>query len=229
LTKRVASAAIATGVATAILVSLGVWQLHRLRWKEGILAQIAAAERAPPVTLQPGTKPPEFARVRLSGTLRGGKAALFGAEVRGDRLGAQEIEVLDRTDGPPVLVDLGWVASYPVVPAPLSGQRDIVGYIRKGETPNFLSAADDMEGRRFYTLQPALIGRTLGAPDAEPFVVVALNVGDKPPVNGDPEPATTLPRPPNNHLNYAFTWFGLACALLAIFAVWVRSKPDRPA
>ncbi len=228
LTKRVASAAVATGVATAILVSLGVWQVHRLRWKEGILAQIAAAEQAAPVVLQPGTKPPDFARVQVSGTLRGGSAALFGAEVRGDRLGAQEIEVLDRKVGPPVLVDLGWVASYPVAPAPEKGPRDVVGYIRQGETPNFLSAADDVDGRRFYTLQPALISQALGAPDAAPFVVVALAASGKPPAADEPVPATELPRPPNNHLNYALTWFGLAGALLAVFAVWVRSRPPSP-
>ena len=33
---------------------------------------------------------------------------------------------------------------------------------------------------------------------------------------GDPVPATALPRPPNNHLQYAFTWFGLAAALVGV-------------
>jgi surfeit locus 1 family protein len=31
-----------------------------------------------------------------------------------------------------------------------------------------------------------------------------------------------LPTPPNNHLQYAFTWFGLAGALLAVFVAWAR-------
>ncbi len=36
-----------TAVSVAILISLGVWQLHRLAWKEGLLANIAArADRA---------------------------------------------------------------------------------------------------------------------------------------------------------------------------------------
>jgi surfeit locus 1 family protein len=39
-----------------------------------------------------------------------------------------------------------------------------------------------------------------------------------------PEPAETLPRPPNNHLEYAITWFSLALALAVMFAIWVR-KP----
>ena len=39
-----------------------------------------------------------------------------------------------------------------------------------------------------------------------------------------PDPARHLPRPPNNHLSYAITWYGLAVALLAIFVVWVRKE-----
>jgi surfeit locus 1 family protein len=215
------SAAVATGLAVAILVALGVWQLHRLAWKEGILARIDAAEHEPPVILGPGGTPPLFTRVSVSGVLRGSAAVLLGAEVRGDRLGAQEIEVLDRKDGAPVLVDLGWVQADPVPPAPLTGPRNVVGYVRLGETPNFLSATDDVQGRRFYTMQPAVMGQALGAPDAAPFVVVALGAA----APGEPVPATELPRPPNNHLGYAFTWFGLAGALVAVFAGWVRQKP----
>jgi surfeit locus 1 family protein len=36
-----------------------------------------------------------------------------------------------------------------------------------------------------------------------------------------------LPRPPNNHLSYVITWYGLAAALAVIFAAWVR-KALRP-
>ena len=37
-----------------------------------------------------------------------------------------------------------------------------------------------------------------------------------------PVPAQQLPRPPNNHLSYAITWYGLAVALVVIFGVWIR-------
>ena len=35
-------------VGAAILISLGVWQLQRLAWKEAILADISARIMAPP-------------------------------------------------------------------------------------------------------------------------------------------------------------------------------------
>ena len=40
-----------------ILIGLGNWQVYRLHWKDGILAQIAAAEAAPPVPLGPEPAP----------------------------------------------------------------------------------------------------------------------------------------------------------------------------
>jgi cytochrome oxidase assembly protein ShyY1 len=36
-------------LAAAVMVWLGIWQLHRLKWKEGLLAEYAAAAHKPPV------------------------------------------------------------------------------------------------------------------------------------------------------------------------------------
>jgi len=220
MNRPIASAAVATAIAASILVALGVWQIRRLHWKEGLLAQIDAAEQAPPVELSDST-PKLFARVMVHGLLRGSPMGFYGAEVRDDRMGAQMIEVLDRAGQRPLLVDLGWVATDRGGPAPIAGPRDITGYVRLPETANFLSANDDPDGLRFYTLNPAKIGAGLGAPDAAPFALVALkNPLDAPLPPGAPEPALSLPRPPNNHLQYALTWFGLAAALLAVFGSW---------
>jgi surfeit locus 1 family protein len=210
----VLGAALATGAAFIILVSLGVWQIHRLHWKEGLLAQIDAAEKAPPIPLT-GVTPPLFARVIAKGTLVAPPYALYGAEVRDGRLGAQLIEKLERPGQAPLLVVLGWVSTDHATPQPRTGPAEVTGYVRLPEHPNWLSAADDVEGRRFYTLNPATIGPALGAPDAAPFTLVAL---------GPAPAAEALPRPVNNHLNYALTWFGLAAALLAVFVAWVRRR-----
>ena len=37
-----------------------------------------------------------------------------------------------------------------------------------------------------------------------------------------PDPARDLPRPLNNHLSYAITWYGLAIALVVMFVLWAR-------
>ncbi len=215
----VAGAAIATAIALAILVSLGVWQLRRLAWKEAILARIDAAETAPPVPLQAST-PPLFTRVTAQGTLAGSPIALYGVEVRDNHLGAQLVERLDRPGAAPLVVVLGWVPTDSHAAA-VSGPATITGYIRLPEQPNWLSAPDDPAGRHFYTLNPKTIGAALGAPDAAPFVLVALGRRG---AWGQPVPADALPRPVNNHLNYALTWFGLAASLAAVFGVWATRR-----
>ena len=63
-----------------ILLALGTWQVHRLHWKEAILAQIARAEAAPPVPLT-GTPGP-FTKVSVTGQLRNDLSASYGADVR---------------------------------------------------------------------------------------------------------------------------------------------------
>ena len=215
--KPIVGAATATAIALTILVALGIWQLRRLAWKEGLLAQIDAAEAAPAQALDTAT-PPLFTKVTAHGILAGAPTALYGVDVQDGHLGAQLVERLDRGAAPPLIVVLGWVATDAGRVASVSGPATVTGYVRLPERPNWLSAADDPAGRRFYTLDPRKIGVALNAPDAAPFILVALG---KPGAAGQPVPATALPRPVNNHLNYALTWFGLAAALVAVFGAWV--------
>jgi len=225
LNRRLLAPGLTTLVLLAILLMLGFWQLHRLAWKEALLAEIAHAEHAPPVPLTDAV-PSRFARVTVSGTLRPGVFALYGDEVRDvgsvPMMGVQLLQVLDRPSHRPVLVDLGWVPADPHTQVtPREGPADVTGFARPAEHAGFLSAPDDPDGRRFYTLDPAAIGRALGVADLAPFTLVAEG---PPPLSG-PIPAAALPSPPNNHLQYAFTWFGLAGALLAVFIAWALKLP----
>ena len=205
----------------AILLTLGTWQLRRREWKHALLARIDAAEAAPGVPLT--ADPAPFTKVRVTGTLRPNATALYGAEVRdapggNEVLGAQMLAVLDRDAGP-VLVDRGWVDTA-AVPASPPGLVTIDGFVRPPEHAGALSAKDDPSTRRFWTLDPVPIGAALGV--AVPaYTVVALG----PP--GLPDPAREMPRPPDNHLNYALTWYGFALTLLIIFALYAR-KALRP-
>jgi surfeit locus 1 family protein len=214
-----------TLVMLAILISLGVWQLHRLTWKLGILAQIDHAEAAPAVPLP--AHPSLFQKVAVTGTLRPGAVILYGADVRdtpqGPQMGGQLIEPLIRSDGPPVLVDLGWVPDRGPgaadTPPAKGGPATVEGYIRLPEHPGAFSPKDDPAIHRFYTLNPQAMAAALGLADAAPFTLIAMgHVAD----GVYPSPATALPRPPNDHFGYALTWFGLAATLAGVFAAWAR-------
>ena len=197
-----------------------MWQLRRLAWKDSLLARMDAADAAPPQPLG-ATTPPLFTRVVVQGTATGTPPAFYGVDVQNNHLGAQLVERLDRAGLPPLLVVLGWVPTDTSPGVAVAGPATVTGYVRLPEQPNWLSAADDPAGRHFYTLNPKAIGAALGAPDAAPFVLVALG---KPGAWGQPVPATSLPRPSNNHLNYALTWFGLAASLAGVFTAWVARR-----
>ncbi len=216
--RRLLLPGLCTLAALAILVGLGTWQIERMQWKHAMLDAIADAESLPGVELPEA--PPPFLKVRATGRLRFDLAALYGAEGRDRRsgpvMGAQLLVPLERAGVPPVLVLLGWV---PALPADRAPREAIVeGYIRPGDHAGMFSAADDIPGRRFYTLDPVTVGTGLGLPTVAPFFIVALGM----PQDGQPEPARTLPRPSDNHLSYAATWYGLALGLIGVFLVFAR-------
>lgn len=218
--------AILTACLCALGIVLGAWQIHRLAWKEAILAQIDAGERGMPVPL--GSDPAPFARVLATGKFRPGTEAIYGAEVRASRagpvMGGQLLTVLDRPGALAVLVDRGWVATKPARPAETpAGPVSLTGYVRFRDKPGWFSAHDDIAGRQFFTLDPEAIASGLGAGPVAPFTLVALADG----ADGYPEAARTLPRPPNNHLSYAITWFALSATLGVIFLLWLRRTVQR--
>lgn len=230
--RRLLWPAVTTIAMLIVLIGLGTWQVQRLHWKDGILADIARAEVAPPIPL--GTQPSPFTKVIVEGRFRTDLTALYGAEVRetpaGPKMGAHLLVPLERPGAPLLLVDRGWAPLAPTGPLDLPAEPvSLTGYVLPPETPGWFSATDNQAERHFYTLNPAAIGAALRLERMEPFVLVVL--GPRPATLW-PEPAQRLPRPPNNHLSYVMTWYGLAAALLVIFTIYARkglkhAEPDR--
>lgn len=215
--RRLLIPGVTTLIMLGVLIGLGTWQVNRLLWKTRILNDIALAETQPARPLTGAPDP--FTKVQVTGRPRPGPTALFGAEVRttptGPTLGARLIVVLDRPGDAPVLVDRGWVSTGRP-PPPTPDSLTLEAFVHPGNAASLFSAADDLVNRRFYTLDPRVIAIALGVPDAAPFVLVALGP------HGVPDPARHLPRPPNNHLIYAATWYGFAVTLAIIFILWAR-------
>jgi surfeit locus 1 family protein len=218
--RRLVVPGTSTLVMLAVLIGLGLWQIQRLHWKLEILDQIDRAEALPAIPLP--QNPQDFTKVKIEGHLRDDLAALYGAEGRdtrdGPQMGGQLIVPLERPGQDAVLVDRGWIpaARLGQIHSP-TGPITVEGYVRAADHPHMFSATDDPAKHLFYTLHPQIIGAALGLAHVAPFTLVEMG---KAPDAVYPDPARALPRPPNNHLTYAITWFGLAATLVVIFVIY---------
>lgn len=233
---------LATLVAFAILIGLGAWQLERLAFKEDLIARIdARAHGAPgeivPEAHWPGWDPDadEFRRVRLTGTFEHDAEALvqglFAGEDGGPPiLGFFLFTPLRFADGARVLVNRGFVPAELREPAarPQSrpaGEATLTGLVRAAEPRNLFTPADVPAERRFFVKDPAAIAAAERLDRTAPFYVEA---DATPNPGGWPRGGQTRLDIPNNHLQYALTWFGLALTLVCVFGAFARKRlrPD---
>jgi surfeit locus 1 family protein len=219
---------IATAIALAILVGLGVWQLQRLKWKEALLAHVAALQSAPARPIEPVLdatakgRDVDFTRVRADCPGLGSAPYLQLYGLKDGQSGWRLISACEvaslryRT----VLVDRGFVADTisarpPVTPgarAPL----EITGVLRTPDRASFVAPANQPAANRWFTRDIAAMAQALGAPAPAPVMLFAET-------SSNPEWKALIPAPlpteiPNRHLEYALTWFGLAAALAAVYA-----------
>lgn len=103
---------IIVAAAVLLMIYLGVWQLHRARWKEGLLAQYAQAENAPPIAWP--TVPLHENELPLFRHATGvclqpiGKRAVAGENRAGEPGYAQVVLCRTGAEGPGMAVEVGW-------------------------------------------------------------------------------------------------------------------------
>ena len=229
---------VATAIALAIMIALGVWQLQRLQWKEGLLARIAALQAAPARPLEPTLDAladgadVDFTRVRVAcpGLARAPALALYG--LKDGQAGSRLISACPvasrkyRT----VLVDRGFVADTvsarpPVDPAE-QAPLEVVGVLRVPDRATFVTPANKPEANRWFSRDVDAMTRTLGAPaPAAPVFLFAESATA--PGFAALQPAPVPAQVSNRHLEYALTWFGLAGALVGVYlAVLFRRRKN---
>lgn len=209
-------AAVLLVLGLAGFVSLGVWQLQRLEWKESVLAEIDAriAGEAGPL---PDVLDPEADRYRpivVTGTLEAGELHVLVSS-RDYGAGFRIIAPFTTDTGRRVLVDRGFVLTAAKDAARSTGAMTIEGNLHWPDERDRFTPEDDPEGNWWYARDVAKMAQALGT---EPVFIVARAPTDE----------AVLPLPvtsqgiPNDHLEYAMTWFLLAATWVVMtgFALW---------
>jgi len=237
---------LAAAVVTAILASLGTWQVHRLAWKRELIATVESRTHLPPVaapsleaTRGRDMADLDYRPVRLAGRFVPGieahVAAMLG-EPRG-RFGGPGVWVmapLERADGSIVWINRGFApgdrtssaARGEVAP---TGDVEIEGLLRRPEPRGAFVPADDRARNMWFVRDPALLAAGFGLDPARvaPFTVDAAASATPP--GGLPQAGETRLSFENNHLGYILTWYGLAATCVGVFAVWARGRLRPPA
>lgn len=213
-------------IGCAILVSLGVWQVQRLAWKEGILAEIDSRIVAAPVAVPAGPEEAqdEYLPVTLTGEF---DTETLRVLVSQKQIGAgyrliTALETADRR----VLVDRGFVKVDKPLGDPPRGQLTVTGNLLWPDDRNSSTPDNDVPGNTWFARDLAQMAEVL---NTEPILVIARNMSVP-----DPE-VTPLPVDtsaiPNDHLSYAITWFSLAAiwAIMTFYFMWRLRAPAREA
>jgi cytochrome oxidase assembly protein ShyY1 len=94
------------------MIGLGIWQLQRARWKEGLLTQYAEAEKLPPIAFPTGPlrddQLPLFRHATGVCLRIAAKRAMAGENRAGEPGYVQIVDCVTGAEGPGMSVELGW-------------------------------------------------------------------------------------------------------------------------
>lgn len=218
--------AIASAIAFILLNGLGIWQLERLKWKEGLIADMARTEAAAPLpveTLLAQSKPDWRSAALPDCVIDPARLIYMHSEVAG--VPGYRVLTACQLDKGAMLVDLGFAENRLAVSAVTLTP---VGRLRPFEKSGPFTPVNRVAENDWYWRSAAEIGTTLKASVRPDYFLVLDLKASHADISGLSQGPLTAPLP-NRHLEYALTWFGLGWALLGVFGsvVYQRARKNK--
>lgn len=204
----------------AILLSLGIWQMQRLAWKQAVIAEIDARIGAAPVGLPaaPDAEADRYLPVRVSGRLTGEELdVLVSRKQIGP--GYRVISAMVTDDGRRVLVDRGFLPEDARGLPRVVGDIEVTGNLLWPEEVDGFTPAPDAKRKIWFARDLPAMAAAL---KTEPLLIVARS-DTKDGIEAMPVDSSAIP---NDHLNYAITWFLLALVWsgMTVLLVWRMTR-----
>jgi surfeit locus 1 family protein len=210
-----------------VCTALGVWQLERLQWKRALIAERQAAVAAPPVAPPQDLEQArgmEFRHVSDQGIFLNDKELYLGAtSLHGGEAGFDVLTPLREADGRIVFVNRGFVPAGRKNPATrpagqMEGTVRVSGLLRlpHEKKPSWFLPDNRPDLNYWFWVDLPAMAKADGLGNVAPFYIDA---DATPNLGGLPRGGVTPLELPNNHLQYAITWFSLAAGMLVIYIV----------
>ena len=212
-----------------ILLVLGSWQVHRLMWKTELNEERRAQFQAEAVMLPAELADPApfaYRRVWLEGRFRHEGEMFLAARTFDRRVGYQIITPFERTDGPAVLVNRGWVPLESKEPetrlgGQLQGTFRLEGVVVPGGRAGWFTPDNEPENNIWFWTDPVALAAKAGIP-APTYLVEA---GPTPNPGGLPIGGQTKVELRSEHMQYIVIWYALAIGLAVIYTIYMRRNP----
>ena len=209
-------------------LALGSWQVQRLTWKNALIAERQAQRDAPPLAKLPAPfdrAHDEFRKVRVTGRFLHDKEIYLAARSFRGNPGYHVITPLAVFPGY-VLVDRGWIplerkSPETRKPGNAEGEIAVEGYLRAETGPGWFTPKNEPDKNFWFYIDIAAMARTHGIGKVEPFYIEAGPVEN---AGGYPVGGQTRFELPNDHLQYAITWYAMAVIGIVIYLLYHRQR-----
>ncbi|MGH1404642.1 MAG: SURF1 family protein [Alphaproteobacteria bacterium] len=212
-----------------VLCALGTWQLHRLGWKQEILTAIDREYAIDPMTraLEVSDLPVgslDFKRGYLIGRYQNDKEIVVQSRTYKGVPGYHILVPLTlEGQAGAILVNRGWI--------PIESERDhdfkldrhdqlvtVTGILRPVPQDNAFVPYNSPDQDMWYRIDIGEIAEKQGVSNLYSAIFYVEQEG-KNVREADlyPKPVAAKLRPNNNHAQYTFFWFTMACALIGVY------------
>lgn len=209
----------------AILLALGVWQVKRLHWKTDLLAQIEQGQALPPTPLvkiladKKQGKVIAWRKVEVRGHIADEPVRSLYA-IRYGKIAQRALAPFISDDGIIIALDFGFIDKIvkPDYRLPRTGQAmTLQGILKPVRKVGRFTPANQPDGLWYWPDTTTMLSPFFANRVVESYILDL----EAPRLYPDwPVPAPAHAEIPNNHLDYALTWFGLAMAALGIYFGW---------
>lgn len=226
-----------TLVGVAVFCALGMWQLRRADYKEGVLARFHNAARAPLVDLAGAASdhlPDVYPHVRVTGMLEGHRLYLLDDQMRAGRLGVMVFAPFVAEGSTRVLlVNLGFLAKMgpdetvtPDIPPIADRPVTLTGIYAPPPLPGLKLGGNPLVREKTWPKLVTWIDTGEIAADLHASVYPHVLLTDPDPHSAYIRSWTANVMPPARHRAYAMQWFCFAIAAIVMFFVLNRVKPE---
>lgn len=214
--------------AVILAIGLGSWQIDRLIWKRGLIAEREGAVSADPIPLPErfDREQHQFRRVRVTGTYLHDKEMYLAARSMRGNIGYHIVTPMRLQSGRTILVNRGWVPQERKLPdlragGQVEGTVTVTGILRDAPPAGYFTPDNEPGSNVWFSVDLDAMARHAGV---ETFNGIYVEVQES--AHNAPYPLGGQSRIelPNNHLQYVITWYAVAIGAIVIYILWHRRR-----